>query len=133
MKYNYCFYLEAIPKGRPRFTRFGHAYTPKKTRDFEKALQSEAIRQNGKILLEGPLTVSISFYFKKPKSAKRQFPSVRVDLDNLIKATLDSMNGIAFKDDSQICEIYAKKCYGILPMILLSIGPLEEGKCTDGA
>ena len=34
------------------------------------------------------------------------------DLDNLIKICLDGMNGIIFKDDSQITSIHATKVYG---------------------
>ena len=32
-------------KGRPRFTKSGHTYTPAKTAEYEKLVQAEYIRQ----------------------------------------------------------------------------------------
>ena len=39
---------EAVAKGRPRFTRRGHTYTPKKTADYEKHIKAELIEQQAK-------------------------------------------------------------------------------------
>lgn len=36
---------------------------------------------------------------------------VRPDIDNYQKAILDSFNGIFWHDDSQVCEVEAKKFY----------------------
>ena len=33
---------QPIGKGRPRFTKAGHAYTPTKTREYEKRIQAAA-------------------------------------------------------------------------------------------
>ena len=33
----------------------------------------------------------------------------RVDLDNLSKAVLDAMNGIVYKDDTEVIELHLKK------------------------
>jgi len=33
----------------------------------------------------------------------------RADLDNILKSILDSLNGFAYDDDSQVCEIIASK------------------------
>ena len=35
----------------------------------------------------------------------------RPDVDNLVKAVLDGLNGIAFKDDCQVVEVHATKGY----------------------
>ena len=48
----------------------------------------------------------------KPKSAKRAFPSVKPDLDKLIRAVLDGLTGVAFEDDSQVILIQSSKTYG---------------------
>jgi len=45
------------------------------------------------LLYEGNISISIRFYFND----KRQR-----DLDNLMKSVTDALNGIAYKDDSQI-------------------------------
>lgn len=35
----------------------------------------------------------------------------RADLDNLVKSTLDGMNGVAFLDDHQVSQIFATRRY----------------------
>lgn len=89
-------------------------YTPAKTAQYERQIKKMAIEQGqGAAPLTGPLSVSIEFYLKKPKSSKRQFPTVkRNDLDNLCKALLDGLNGVAFEDDCCIVDLTAKKRYG---------------------
>ena len=52
---------EAVSKGRPRFTRAGHTYTPKRTRDYENHVKASLIEQGAK-KLEMPLTVKIDVY-----------------------------------------------------------------------
>jgi Holliday junction resolvase RusA-like endonuclease len=40
-------------------------------------------------------------------------PAVKPDIDNLVKAILDALNGgIAYEDDKQIVELTAVKLYG---------------------
>ena len=36
---------EVIPKGRPRFTRSGHAYTPKRTTDYETKVKAHYLTE----------------------------------------------------------------------------------------
>jgi Holliday junction resolvase RusA-like endonuclease len=50
---------------------------------------------------EGPVTVTLDFYFKAAHPAG--------DLDNLIKFVLDCLNGRAYLDDSQVVRIIAAK------------------------
>lgn len=60
------------------------------------------------------------FYFHRPKTVKREQPTVKPDLDNCIKSILDGLNphqetyGItkgAWADDGQVVEIHAVKRY----------------------
>lgn len=39
------------------------------------------------------------------------------DIDNYVKALLDSLNGLAFSDDGQVAEIHAVKRYSLKPRI----------------
>jgi Holliday junction resolvase RusA-like endonuclease len=41
----------------------------------------------------------------------------RGDLDNLVKALADALNGVAYEDDSQIYSLKAKKLYSQEPGI----------------
>ena len=38
-------------------------------------------------------------------------PTKKPDIDNIIKAVLDALNGIAYKDDTQVVQVMAQKKY----------------------
>lgn len=83
-----------VPKGRPRFTRKGIAYTPAKTAaaetDLAWALKSK-IRHRP---MEGPVAIVAVFYVADQR---------RSDVDNFMKLVYDAGNkaGI-WHDDSQV-------------------------------
>lgn len=109
----FLFSLEPVAKGRPRFSR-GQVYNPFKTKRYEQHVAVVAAAQmSGIAMIEGPIHAKIRFIFKRKKSVKRIHHTIRPDLDNLIKAILDGLNGIAFKDDAQVCSISAIKEYGL--------------------
>lgn len=121
-------------KGRPRFTG-KRTYTPKATADYEKMIRCEYVRQAGKRdPIEGPVKAVISCYYQIPKSdnkAKRKAKVVgeipatgKPDLDNVAKAVLDSLNGLAFEDDSQVVSLLVTKQYAEVGRIDVSI---QEG------
>lgn len=109
------------PKQRPQHGR-GNTYTPKETREYEEVVGFYA-RRAIKQPLRGAIRVAIDFYIPIPKSwsevkktAAEQGdirPASKPDIDNLVKATLDGMNGgIAYKDDSQIVSLIVNEWYG---------------------
>ena len=78
-------------------------------------------------LLDGPVQVSYLFVLPKPKTVKRDFPHVVPDLDHLIRAIGDSLKGIAFFDDSQICRfLEINKVYGERIGAQIAIGILDR-------
>lgn len=61
----------------------------------------------------------IDFVWERPKSHMRKSgvkPDApvlpRPDLDNTTKAVLDSLNGVAWEDDSQVQRLVVEKSYG---------------------
>lgn len=108
---NFTVYGIPVPKARPRMTKTGHCYTPKKTADYEFLVPRYGTTPAGK--LEGAIRLEVVFYYNRPKSASsRNHHTVKPDLDNLIKSVLDGLNGLAFHDDSQVVEISgARKPY----------------------
>ena len=90
-------------KARPRFTRQGRAYTPKQTADYERQIKQAYISAGGQLISDtAPIIVCITAEFKKAKSNKMDFPTLKPDADNIAKAVCDALNGIAYKDDKQI-------------------------------
>ena len=104
--------MDPVPKGRPRFTRTGHAFTDKKTRDAEKYIRDLALAEWGKTPFSGPVILNIFFTFSKPKSNKKPNHTQRPDLDNCIKLVSDAINGVGFSDDCQIVGLSGVKAWG---------------------
>ena len=105
------FTVPGIPvgKGRPRFTKDGHTYTPEKTRQYENKVVLCWRCQGGKGFAAGvPLIAHVMAYFPVPKSASKAkkaamegtFHTKKPDSDNVCKAILDALNQHAYPDDS---------------------------------
>ena len=114
------FTVPGIPvgKGRPRFMKNGHTYTPQKTRDYEDKVVKCWQCQSGKGFAAGvPLVAHITAYFPLPKSLSKKraaeldgTPHVKkCDADNLAKAILDALNTHAYQDDSAIAFLTVRK------------------------
>jgi len=59
--------------------------------------------------------VTLTFRMPKPKSVKRLMPSVKPDLDKLIRGVLDALSDVAYVDDGQVVRfIEVKKIYSDL-------------------
>lgn len=116
------FPFEPKPKGRPRMTRRGRAYTPKKTHDYEKLI-SDFYKENCTDYYDSAIKVSLVFYMPIPKSTSKKKRVLMEcgeikctthtgDADNLTKAVTDALNGVAYEDDCLITELNIKKRYG---------------------
>lgn len=114
------FPFEPKPKGRPRFTRSGHAYTPETTQNYEQKI-SEYYKEQTDDFYNGAIQIRLTFLMPIPKSTTKKMRRLietgnikytkKPDLDNLQKAVLDALNGIAFSDDKIITRIVAEKKY----------------------
>ena len=103
-------HIPLIPhaKARPRVVN-GRAYTPAATTAYERSIKLAAAHLSP---LSGPLSVSVVFIFprlKSSRSAAREVKATRPDIDNLLKAVLDGLNGVAFHDDGQVVQIGGAK------------------------
>ena len=120
-----------VGKGRPKFARRGNfvsTYTPTKTRDYEDLIKDAARKAMGSNeLLETPVTVAIYITVKTSSSFSKKMrqeainglikPTKKPDADNIAKCFLDAMNGVVYKDDSQVCTLHIKKVYGDIGMV----------------
>nr|DAE64089.1 MAG TPA: Endodeoxyribonuclease RusA [Caudoviricetes sp.] len=122
---------EPVGKGRPRFTRQGRAYTPAKTAKYEN-LVSLAFQQMypNHVPFENAVEMKMIAYFSIPKSWSKKkhqqavlnqiFPTKKPDTDNIAKVK-DALNGIAFKDDSQVVKETIIKRYAEIPKLIIYI------------
>lgn len=129
-------------KGRPRFfVRKGGApdakarvgtFTDNKTASYENLIKLEA-QAAGIILTEGPVTVRVIAYLGVPKSASKkrraamltdaERPTRKPDIDNVIKAVLDGLNGVAFADDKQVVGLTISKFWSTEPHLEITVRP----------
>jgi Holliday junction resolvase RusA-like endonuclease len=127
---------EPVAKARPRWAKFG-IYTPKKTVNYETLIKELfATKYPGfKPIADGPLRLELRSFFSIPKSkSKKQQalmlkgeirPAKRPDLDNIMKAALDGLSGVAFRDDCQFVEIFMEKYYSDEPRLDIVILPIS--------
>ena len=120
--------IEPHGKGRPRATTVGktaRVFTPKKTRDWEKAFRTLS-NQYMPELLTGPLVVTVHASFHRPKRMStrstrtgellggytegEQWMTSRPDADNVAKSVLDALSDW-YKDDSQVVDLRVTKVY----------------------
>lgn len=127
---------EPYGKGRPRFGN-GHAYTPKKTADYEQRLKSEWLKQaKGFKFPQGvALALEVKAYQQPPKSASKKLqaamsanrvrPKKKPDFDNIAKIIGDALNKTAYHDDAQIVFASVAKYWGT-PRLEITITEIEE-------
>ena len=126
---------EAVPKARPRFSfRTGTAYTPKKTSRFERLVRAYAHKAMAGRKPYGrnvAISLTMEFISVPPKSLSKTKQSsyanskrpktVKPDLDNLEKAICDGFNGVIYEDDANVWEVTARKRYGVMNRIEVTI------------
>ena len=127
-------------KGRPRFARMGNyvrTYTPAETAAYENLVALE-YQSAGGVLMECPVEVTILASFAPPKSASKKMrdamlngqivPNCKPDIDNIIKAVLDGLNGVAYKDDTQVINVQAARYYGAVAEVEVWVVPNRGGR-----
>lgn len=128
---------EPVSKGRPRFTRTGFAYTDKRTAKFENLVRlAYSETYPDRIPSDAPVSISVDAYFSIPKSWSKKKKAdaadnilrktTKPDIDNVVKSVSDGLNGVAWRDDSQICELHSWKGFSENPRTEVEIDFKEE-------
>ena len=146
MKYEFTVFGQPTGKGRPRFTKTGHTYTPEKTKNYEELVRFAFISSyldstkeaNKPKPIENPVQAQILAYFEIPKSYSKKkrekclenkLPATnKPDTDNIAKIILDSLNGYAYVDDKQVIDLTVTKLWSDIPRVEVIINEL---RCRD--
>lgn len=132
MKYSFEIKEKAIGKQRPRYSSKTHRmYTPTKTSTFEEKVKW-AFKSKYNIETElstKPFKAKIIAVFEPAKSLSKKKKeellykdyTKKPDADNIAKIILDSLNGLAYKDDNQVAELLVLKKYGDENKIIVEI------------
>ena len=121
-------------KGRPRFSKYGKyvkAYTPADTASYENLIKLQFRISCGDWYSELPLKMKITAIHGIVKSATKKDkakmlsgelkPTKKPDADNIVKVICDALNGIAYKDDTQVVELGMSKIYGEQEKVIVEI------------
>lgn len=127
MTFMTTFSVDADPVGkqRARYAKRGNfvqAYTPEKTRTYETLIKEAGIQAMGTSEpLETPVTLYLYIRMPIPKSYSKkrveaclngsEQPIKKPDASNILKSVEDGLNGVVYKDDSQIINIHVTKVY----------------------
>lgn len=144
-KAKFTVYGEPKGKGRPRFnTRTGHAITPADTASYENLVKMEwhAVYGASAFPKKAMLDMRIKAYYRIPKSASKKKkaamlageirPIKKPDMDNVVKVIADSLNNLAYYDDTQIVDCQCRKFYSENPRVEVTIINLSNDKNETG-
>ena len=108
---------DPVPQPRPRVSTrggFARAYVPAKhpVHAYRQAVQLSAVAAGAQTHAD-PVEVVIDAVFLRPKSHKKGATTQpRQDVDNVAKAVLDALTGVAWADDRQVRRLVIEKSYG---------------------
>jgi Holliday junction resolvase RusA-like endonuclease len=115
---------DPVPQPRPRITvrgRHGHAYTPSdhKIHAYRAAIAAAAVEAGATPTDAAPITLIVDLVFARPKShfrksgLRQDAPKLpRADCSNVLKGIEDSLNGVAWVDDTQVGRVVVEKSWG---------------------
>jgi Holliday junction resolvase RusA-like endonuclease len=142
----FIIYGEPKGKGRPRFSTvngYVKTRTPEDTVNYENLVKLMYQKDCNEPMYEKnePLVMEIDAYYSIPKSTSKKKleqmtqgkirPTKKPDIDNLCKIIMDSLNKIAYYDDSQIVQATVNKYYSKTPRVHVRMRTLEEWEATE--
>jgi Holliday junction resolvase RusA-like endonuclease len=110
-------------------------YSPKETTNYENLVKTSFCKAYCGKPTEYPVKLTVAAFFPIPASATKRFrtecqgedkPVVKKpDFDNVAKIICDSLNQIAFRDDSQVYDAHVVKFYSEMPRTVVTIDDVE--------
>ena len=135
------YYGEIRGKGRPRFRscgKFVKTYTDKDTQNYEMSIKEAYLqaKQESYMNPDTQLAMTLMVYQPIPKSVSKKKkqemldgkirPTKKPDIDNILKSVLDSLNQVAFHDDTQFVSVEVCKWYDEVPRLVIRIREVKD-------
>ena len=122
-------------KGRPKIVKIGgfsRMATPEKTVAYEGLVALVAQQaMAGRPIFEGAVGVNLFVDAPVPASwsGKRQrmalageiLPTTKPDVDNVVKAVFDGLNGVLWRDDVLVVDLRVRKRYAATPGVRVEV------------
>lgn len=113
------------------------SYTPQNTVLYENLIKTCYMQTTDSIFSDGEaISVHINAFFEPTKSTTKKkrelmlegeyLPTKKPDIDNISKAVLDALNGLAYKDDAQVVQLSVSKQYSDKAYVEVHIKKLEK-------
>lgn len=131
-----CFTVPGRPQGKARArtyynpkTKAMSSTTPDKTVLYENFIATCYMEAAGEKRFpdDSYIKARIQAFYEIPKSASKVkksamldgelLPSKKPDIDNIVKAVLDALNKVAYRDDTQVVELQVRKQYSERPRL----------------
>lgn len=122
-------------KQRARTLKIGRSYTPIETVNYETLVKLSYDKLDETCYFTGQIWATITAFYPIPKSTSKVKtkqmlegiirPTKKPDWDNIGKIVCDSLNHVAYNDDSQIVDCVVKKFYGEIPRVEVEIRDYE--------
>lgn len=132
-----------VPLERARHTKSGHVYTPAKSQNWKEYVASETKSYMNKNKLTpfdvGPLQMDLVFTMYIPKADRKKelggkYHPKKPDSDNLTKGIKDALEGVCYKNDSQVARLHIDKIFQKTEMgVLIKISQIDSDEiCPRG-
>lgn len=129
------FTVPGAPQGKARArTTYHGTYTPEKTVLYENLIKL-MYQQQTDYMSHKPLEIFILICFEPIKSVSKRvreqmlsgkmYPIKKPDIDNIAKVVLDALNGIAYRDDTQVVQLTMRKIYSGMPRLDVKIREVD--------
>jgi Holliday junction resolvase RusA-like endonuclease len=129
--------LEPIGQGQISYGVTGHGYhsNGNRLKPYRKKLAKAAAEAAPDLVpLAQGCTVALIFEMPRPKKPKYDVPA-KPDVDHLVRAALDALQGVWFIDDKLVTRVVAEKVFAVPGSLGRTVGGLWDGRVTgiDGA
>ncbi len=139
-----CFTVPGKPQGKARARTYYNAKkkamsstTPDKTVLYENFIATRYMEAAGEQRFSDGAYIKarIQAFYEIPKSSSKVkktamlsgelLPTKKPDIDNIVKAVLDALNEVAYRDDTQVVELQVRKQYSERPRMEICLEELE--------